>query len=411
MCNQSKTTSSLTSGQTKAKDHLSGWKVGALFMEAGTGKTRVAVEIVRRSPCDACFWIGALNTIRTREGVPSVKDEVGKWGGMGIPTTYTGIESIQASDRIWLGLLDEVKACRNPFIVVDESLKIKNADAKRTRRMLQLGAMAQYKLILNGTPLSRNLLDLWPQMQFLSPRILGMTLAQFKDTFCEYTKVTKRIGCRRYSKEFITGYENVDYLYSLIRHYVFKCDLRLNITQSYQEAPYELDEDSREEYQRLKEHYLRDETLEWKDNNIFLEMTQKMQHAYCCSPAKVDAVRKILREIPESECLIFCKYVDSRELCRREFPQAAVLSYQKDALGLNLQRYRYTIYFDKTWDYALRIQSGHRTFRTGQEYDCLYWDLTGDVGLEKMIDKNIQKKIGLTEYFKGKTKEELEEEL
>ena len=105
MCSQSKTTSSLTSGQTKAKDHLSGWKVGALFMEAGTGKTRVAVEIVRRSPCDACFWIGALNTIRTREGVPSVKDEVGKWGGMGIPTTYTGIESIQASDRLWLGLL------------------------------------------------------------------------------------------------------------------------------------------------------------------------------------------------------------------------------------------------------------------------------------------------------------------
>lgn len=411
MCNPSQTTSSLTSGQTKAKDHLSGWKVGALFMEAGTGKTRVAVEIVRRSPCDACFWIGALNTIRTRDGVPSVKDEVEKWGGMGIPTTYTGIESIQASDRLWLDLLDRVKACRNPFIVVDESLKIKNADAKRTRRMLQLGAMVQYKLILNGTPLSRNLLDLWPQMQFLSPRILGMTLAQFKDTFCEYTKFTKRIGNRQYSKEFITGYENVDYLYSLIRHYVFKCDLRLNITQSYQEAPYGLDDDSREEYQRLKEHYLRDETLEWKNNNIFLEMTQKMQHAYCCSPAKVDAVRKILGEIPEDECLIFCKYVDSRDLCRKEFPKSAVLSYQKDALGLNLQQYRYTIYFDKIWDYALRIQSGHRTFRTGQEYDCLYWDLTGDVGLERMIDKNIQKKIGLTEYFKSKTKEELEEEL
>ena len=119
MYNQSKTTSSLTSGQTKAKDHLSGWKVGALFMEAGTGKTRVAVEIVRRSPCDACFWIGALNTIRTRDGVPSVKDEVDKWGGMGIPTTYTGIESIQASDRLWLELLDRVKSCRNPFIVVD----------------------------------------------------------------------------------------------------------------------------------------------------------------------------------------------------------------------------------------------------------------------------------------------------
>lgn len=380
-------------------------------MEAGTGKTRVAVEIVRRSPCDACFWIGALNTIRTKSGITSVIDEVEKWGGMGIPTTYTGIESIQASDRIWLELLEEVKTYKNPFVVVDESLKIKNADAKRTKRMLQLSSMVQYKLILNGTPLSRNLLDLWPQMQFLSPRILNMTLSQFKDTFCEYTKVTKRMGYKQYTKEFITGYENVDYLYSLIRQYVFKCDLNLNITQSYNTVPYVIDDDSLAEYNELKSFYLSNETLEWKNNNIFIEMTQKMQHAYSCTPAKVKEVREILKEVPEDQCLIFCKYIDSRELCQKEFPKAMVLSYQKDSLGLNLQQYRYTIYFDKIWDYALRIQSVHRTFRTGQEYDCRYWDLTGNVGLEKLIDKNIKKKIGLIEYFKNKTKEELEEEL
>ena len=109
--------------------------------------------------------------------------------------------------------------------------------------------------------------------------------------------------------------------------------------------------------------------------------------------------------------MIYCKYVKSRELCQRMFPKAMVLSYQREAMGLNLQKYRYTIYFDKIWDYALRIQSGHRTFRTGQEYDCLYWDLTGNVGLEKLIDKNISKKVSMTEYFKSKTKEELDDEL
>ena len=380
-------------------------------MEAGTGKTRIAVEIVRRSPCDACFWIGPLNTIRTRDGVASVCDEVEKWGGMGIPTSYIGIESLQASDRIWLELMESVQACRNPFVVVDESLKIKNAEAKRTRRLLQLGEEVQYKLILNGTPLSRNLMDLWAQMQFLSPLILNMTANQYKNTFCEYTKIKKQIGRRWYCKEFITGYENVDYLYSLIRQYVFKCDLHLNISQNYQTVRYKIDEESLGAYNELKSFYLSDETLEWKNNNIFIEMTQKMQHAYCCCPSKVEAVRKILKEVPEDQCLIFCKYIDSRALCEKEFPKSKVLSYQKDALGLNLQKYRYTIYFDKIWDYALRIQSGHRTFRTGQEYDCLYWDLTGDVGLELMIDRNIQKKIGLTEYFKIKTKEDIAKEL
>lgn len=411
MSSQSKTTLSLTSGQSDAKDHLSGWKVGALFMEAGTGKTRVAVEIVRKSPCDACFWIGPLNTIRARNGVSSVKDEVEKWGGMNIPTFYTGIESIQSSDRIWLRVLEKVQAYSNPFVVVDESLKIKNAEAKRTKRLLLLGSMVQYKLILNGTPLSRNLLDLWAQMQFLDPRILNMTLAQFKDVFCEYTRITKRLGNHSYMKEFITGYENVDYLYSLIRYYVFKCDMNLNITQNYNEVRYKIDDDSMKAYKELKKLYLSDETLEWRNNNIFIEMTQKMQHSYCCSYSKVEAVRTILKDVPESQCLIFCKYIDSQELCRKEFSKAMVLSYQKDSLGLNLQKYRYTIYFDKIWDYALRIQSGRRTYRTGQEYDCMYWDLTGNVGLERMIDDNIKKKTGLTEYFKNKTREDLEKEL
>ena len=59
----------------------------------------------------------------------------------------------------------------------------------------------------------------------------------------------------------------------------------------------------------------------------------------------------------------------------------------------------------------MRIQSGRRTFRTGQEHDCIYYDLTGDVGLEKMIDKNIEKKISMTEYFKKVSKEQLKEEL
>ena len=378
-------------------------------MEPGTGKTRVAVEIVRSTNCDHCFWIGPLRTIRTSEGIPSVKDEIDKWGGMGVPTTYIGIESIQSSDRIWLNLLDQVKLSSKPFVVVDESLKMKNTEAKRTKRLLELGSIVEYKLILNGTPLSRNILDLWSQMEFLSPRILNMTLNEFKSTFCDYTKITKRLGYKRLVKEFITGYENIDYLYSLIRHYVYECDLNLNITQNYSEVKYIIDDDSKAEYNDLKALYLSDETLEFKNNNIFLEMTQKMQYSYCATPSKIEAVKSILKDIDESKTLIFCKYIKSRELCEQTFKKAKVLSYQKESLGLNLQDYNNTIYFDKIWDYALRIQSGRRTYRTGQEYDCKYWDLTGNVGLERLINENISKKISMVEYFKGKTKEELKE--
>ena len=42
---------------------------------------------------------------------------------------------------------------------------------------------------------------------------------------------------------------------------------------------------------------------------------------------------------------------------------------------------------------------------------CEYYDLTGDVGLESLIDRNIDKKVSMSEYFKKVTKEELKKVL
>lgn len=403
----------LLTNQLEAETKLLPRKVGALFMEPGTGKTRVAIDLVNSVPnVDLVAWVGPLNTIRPKPGLPSIIDEINRWGGFNANVAYTGIESLQASDRIYLELRNRIASASNPFIIVDESLKIKNADAKRTKRMMDLSDLAENKLILNGTPLSKNLLDLKPQMDFLSRKILTMSDAEFKNTFCEYKRITKSMGGQRtYTKEFIVGYENIDYLYSLIRHYVYECDLNLQIKQYYSELKYNLDEESFKEYTYLKEKYLDNEMLQWKNNNIFLEMTQKMQHAYCCTPAKFEVLDQHFKKYDESRSIIFCKYVASREACEKYFKKATVLSYQKESLGLNLQHLNHTVYFDKIWDLALRTQAGHRTFRTGNEYDCTYLDLTGNVGLEKLIDTNIIKKVEMTEYFKGKTKEEVRAEL
>lgn len=396
----------LTTQQTTAINHLHEWRVGALFMEPGTGKTRAAMTLVNSSPCTDCFWIGPLRTY------PTIQMEMARWGGMKMPTSCWGVESLSGSDRIYSNLLNAVEASREPFIVVDESLKIKNAEAKRTKRVLEIGRRARWKLVLNGTPVSRNLLDMWPQMEFLSPKILGMSLQQFKNTFCRWTRVTKRVGYRSYSKEFLTGIENVDYLHSLIRHYVYECDLRMNIGQKWNTVYYAIGDDSREAYNEVKLRYLSDEMLEWRNNNIFMAMTTEMQTTYATDPAKIEAVRRIFDDgIDPKETIIFCRWIASQELCRASFPDCAVLSMQKESLGLNLQQYRFTIFFDKVWDYALILQASRRTFRTGQEQDCHYFELTGDVGLERLIDKNISKKVSMSEYLKKVTKDELKKEL
>lgn len=392
----------LTSHQQSAIAHLKDWKVGALFMEPGTGKTRAALELINGVSPDMALWLGPLHTL------DDVRNEIEKWGGID-NLIMVGVESISASNRIYLNTLDKIQD--NCFCIVDESLKIKNADAKRTKRIIELGKKCNYRLVLNGTPLSRNLLDLWSQMEFLDHRILNMSLAEFKNTFCKYTKVTKRDRFHCYTKEYITGYENIDYLYSLIRHYIYQCDLSLIISQLYEDVRYYMDDDETSEYYELKEKYLDDETLEMKNNNIFLEMTSKMQNSYCITQSKLDTLEQLMKGLSQKDTIIFTRFVKSRETLSKLYPDVLVLSYQKEAFGLNLQERCNTIFFDKIWDYALRMQSSRRTFRTGQERDCHYYDLTGNVGLEKLIDKNIKKKIGMTEYFKSATINDLKNDL
>ena len=388
-------------------------KVGALFMKMGTGKTRVALELVNVvSDVDLVVWIGPLRSIKPiDEKLPSIKDEIAKWGGFNAKeVVYIGVETIQSSDRQYLQLYKKIATSWRCFIVVDESIKIKNHDAKRTKRLLELSKMAEHKLILNGEPITRDLLDIWAQFQFLAPEILKMDITAFKNTFCKYTTVTKRFGgYKSYTKEFITGYENIDYLYSLIGEYVFECDLDLNINQIFETANYQLSSEEKERYNFLKEKYLDDEKLMMMNNNIFLEMTMKMQHEYCLSEGKFEAVKEWITD--ESKTIIFTKYIASANECRKRFPKATVLNYKTGSMSLNLQDRPHTVYFDQTFDWGDVIQSQHRNYRTGQENDCRYLRLIGDVGLENLIFENNQKKLGISEYLKKISREQLKEVL
>ena len=398
----------LNSNQTEAELLLSQRKVGALFMEAGTGKTQVAVNLINSAPCASCLWIGPLRTLE------AVKDEIGRSGGLHAELKMIGVESLSQSSRIYLETMEWAEQRKSGlFMVVDESLKIKNAESIRTRRTIELGKQATYKLILNGTPLSKNLLDLWAQMEFLSPKILSMSLRQFKNTFCDWEEVVvMREWYRGPRWERITGYENIDYLYWLIKDYVYQCDLHLRVEQVYHTIWYSTSEKEIDEYYRVKNEFLSYDSLDRWNNNIFLAMIQKMQMAYCCDMSKISRVRELFAKgVDPTKTVIFCKFIASRELCEREFPQCRVLSYQKEAFGLNLQEYNTTIYFDKTFEYALKLQSGRRTWRTGQESDCHYYELTGSMRLETLIDRNIAKKVSMSEYFKTKTKEEIMKEL
>lgn len=139
---------------------LSKLKVGALFMEMGTGKTKVALDLIasKKDKINYILWICPFSIKQ------EIEQERLKWHPE-LKIDIIGVETISQSSKEYLRVFNKVIESKS-FIVVDESLKIKNMTAKRTKRILKLGSYAKYKLILNGTPLSKNVLDLYPKWSF-----------------------------------------------------------------------------------------------------------------------------------------------------------------------------------------------------------------------------------------------------
>jgi hypothetical protein len=379
-------------------------------MDPGTGKTRTAMELIKSVPdVDYILWLCPYRCIHGEQAEETTPFEVRKWGGFGANCEFAGIESLSNSDRLFLELYTKLERAKRPFVICDESLKVKNWSSVRTRRIIELGKLAEYKLILNGTPLSRNLLDLWSQFEFLSPKILNMGIAEYKNTFCEYTILRKRIGKHVFTQEWISKYHNVDYLYSLIRHYVYECDLELELKTQYIDIPYTLGEEEKEQYQFIKSNYLDNEKLRFINPNIFIELTQKMQHLYCCSEQKLQIVERLISEYGIEHIILYRKFIDSESALKTRFPGLRVLGYQKNAHGLNCQKYNVLIEFDKTFNYAELEQARGRILRQGQDKDCVFISLTGNVGLENLMNKNIEKKQNLLEYFNQKGVEIIKE--
>ncbi len=66
------------------------------------------------------------------------------------------------------------------YIVLDESQQIKNKDSKIFKAINQF--QGKHKISLSGTPIENSLSDLWSQMQFINPGLLG-SYAFFKRAF------------------------------------------------------------------------------------------------------------------------------------------------------------------------------------------------------------------------------------
>lgn len=397
----------MNSNQLEAYDKFSKLKVGALFMEMGTGKTRVALELVNYNKVDLLIYVTPYSTLA------NIEKEIDKWK-VNCEYLLIGYETISSSNAKYLEILNRIKN-KKTFIIADESIFIKNDRTKRFKRLCEIRKHCEYALILNGTPITKNEWDLYNQMYFLSPLILDMNREQFLNTFF------KKITYKKHRQKEHTFYKfsevNAKLLYKIIKPYIFKSSLEFSLKDEneYYYIEYEGDEYYFEKERKLNEY------LENGTSDIIVNMLTSLNVIASTYEKKTD---EVIKYIKNRQVIVFCnfidevKYIKSKIDCyvitgktknRREIityfekdNKPLIMTFGVGSYSLNLQFCNEIVYSSINFDYAKIEQSKYRIKRIGQNRDIKYTYFLTNLGINNLILENLKKKCTLENLIKEK---------
>lgn len=375
-------------------------------MKQGTGKTRVALELIKSTDCDFVLFLCPFSTKE------NLRTEIDKWG-LDRPFEIVGYETLSSSDKTYLKLLDLKKQYQKLFIVADESVFIKNSDSKRFERILKLRDMSEYRLILNGTPITKNEWDIYNQIEFLSPLIIKMNRLEFLQTFFKKIKY-KRAGEK--PREFYKlSTVNIGYLHKLIEPYIFEADLEFDKNIHVKNIEILSSGETDELYEERKQSLLNSLAIgeckvEQFTNLAVACFDDKERHKAIAKQLKGQIIVfcSLLSEIKHISEGIDCYVVtgDTAPQKRlkiinqfKEDDKPLLMTYGTGAFGLNLQFCHRIAFASLTFDYAKVDQAMSRIKRIGQENDIEYTYFTSNLGIYNMINENITKKQTLKELI------------
>ena len=209
----------------------------ALFMEMGTGKTKVAIDTMailyeeeklkavliiapkgvydnwvkgeipihlpKRIPRQICRWIPSKTKKFEEELMDFIvkKDPILKIFVMNVEAFSTPRGTEAATAFLY----------QNPsnMVVVDESTTIKNRKAARTKNIMSLQKHSKYRRILTGSPITKSPMDLFSQCGFLAEKSLGFN--SFYAFQGRYANIQQRtMGHRSFQQ--VMGYRRLDEL-------------------------------------------------------------------------------------------------------------------------------------------------------------------------------------------------------
>lgn len=430
--------------QVEAVEKLKRLKVGALYMEMGTGKTRTSLEIIKlrleADKIDKVIWLcpcsvkgDLLRGIREHSDLASIPGVL----------EICGIETLSSSVKAYSHLL-QVVDCHRVQLIVDESSLVKNPFCIRSKHITTLAEKCPYKLILNGTPITKNEADLYSQWYILDWRILGYrSYYSFAANHLEFDKDRPRRVVRAL---------NTNYLARKIEPYTYQClkseviSLPPKVVSSH---GFSLTDEQDEVYEMCIQRLLTD-LDDMSDAAIYrffgtlqgvicgfnihiddkLKVSRsKMFHDPLANP-RIQKLLEFLDEIGDDKAIIFCTYTeeirDILQVLNEHSPGRAVPFYgeisqkKRDenighfrgsaqflvankscgSFGLNLQFCHRIIYYSHDWNWGTRAQSEDRVHRIGQTDKVEITEIYAWCTLDEQILKCLSKKENLSDRFK-----------
>mgnify|MGYP003627733704 FL=1 len=333
------------------------------------------------------------------------------------------------------------------FMTVDESTTIKNRKAKRTKALCKIGEQCAMRRILTGSPVTRSPMDLYSQMDFLNPRILG-----FKSYYAfqgRYAVVQRRtMGAHSFNH--IVGFRRLDELTEKLQEHSYRVRKEdcLDLPDKvYVKREVELTKEQTSAYTQMKHLALaRLGSGELATTQNVLTQIMRLQQICCGHLTDDDGTVHEVKSNRLSSLLDICDEIQGKaiiwatwtmdirsitEALRDRFSvlsvsplhgetpdserQQIVESFQDrqselrfivghprtGGFGLTLTAATTVIYYSNSYDLELRLQSEDRAHRIGQTNKVTYIDLISPKTIDEKIVNALRGKIKIADQILG----------
>jgi SNF2 family DNA or RNA helicase len=293
------------------------------------------------------------------------------------------------------------------YVILDESQAIKNPSSNISKAVRELNS--KHRLILTGTPLENSTLDLWSQMSFINPGLLGhniikpFILRRHKSQVAkELPEKIENVYYSAMTPEQNERYEEVknQYRNQILRHIedfgVNKSQMILlqGLTKLRQIA----------NHPKLVEPEYEGESGKMTDMLIMMDNALAEGHKILVFSQFVKHLNLVKQVIEERE-LDYC-YLDGatkdREKQVERFQnedsvRMFLISLKAGGLGLNLTEADYVFLLDPWWNPAVEAQAIDRAHRIGQKKKVITYKFIMSGTVEEKILELQQRKVKLAQ--------------